>query len=67
MSENKARIAVYFNSGNKAVLDDDLVEFRDASDVPTLPIAEYHGRVLVNWANVCFVREVEEKHDDDAE
>ena len=62
---DEAKIAVYFNSGNKAVLPDDLVDFRSAEDVPTLPIVEYHGRVLVNWANVCFVREVEEKHDDD--
>lgn len=59
------KIAVYFNSGNKAVLPDELVEFRGAEDVPTLPIEEYHGRILVNWANVCFVREVEEKHDED--
>lgn len=66
MNDQK-KIAVYFNSGNKAVFEDAVVEFRGGNDMPTIPISEYNGRVLVNWANVCFVREVQEEHHDDAE
>ena len=60
--EEPKKVAVYFNSGNKAVLETEGLEFRESADPP---ICLIHGKTLVNWSNVCFVREVEEKHDDD--
>lgn len=61
--EEPKKVAVYFSSGNKAVLDEDGLEFREECDPP---IERLNGRTIVNWSNVCFVREVpEENHNDD--
>ena len=62
------KISVHFNNDYTATFADDTrVEFRGGDDYPTVPVSEYGGRVLVNWANVCFVSPVPEKKEDEDE
>lgn len=59
------KIAFYFNSGNKAVFEQDKVSILFN---PVFNPREYiadDGVVVVNWDNVCFMKVVEEKNDDD--
>ena len=60
-------IMVYFNSGNKARFDADKTTFavingqrndRFAPDIDG-------GKIVVNWDNVSFVRQIEEREEDE--
>ncbi len=69
-----SRIKVYFIDEHKAVFDRDKVSFR-GSDGAFFSFSEEieedccysdlvsDGRVMVNWDNVCFVREIEEEEE----
>lgn len=60
------KIAIYFNSGNKAIFDVGKLDIRGLGDAPYGDFeTDYKGMTLVNWANVCFMKEVEDKNDDD--
>ena len=56
-------IMVYFNSGDKARFDSSKVVFVD--DVGDPVHALQNGIVRVNWWNVCFIREVKPKEEDE--
>lgn len=60
------RIAVYYNSGNKAIYNLEDVEFTSSKPVidgwKTLLAQK---RVIVNMENVCFAKPIEEKVEED--
>ncbi len=58
-------IVVYFNSGNKARLPADKTLFaKDPHLAGLMPMVQ-DGHLVVNWDNVCYVREFEEPKEDD--
>ena len=57
--ENTREIMVYFNSGNKARLPADAVIF--ANNGSGVVDAIDSKCIVVNWANVSFIREYEER------
>lgn len=57
--ENKREIMVYFNSGNKARLPADAVIF--ANNGSGVVDAIDSKCIVVNWANVSFIREYEDR------
>jgi hypothetical protein len=59
----KPEIMVYFNSGNKARLPADAVIF--ANNGSGIPEAMESRCIVVNWANVSYIREFEEPKEDD--
>ena len=59
------KIAIYFNSGNKAVFERDKVHVLCKPIFNPKEYIEDDGVVIVNWDNVCFMKVVEEKTDDD--
>ena len=57
--ENTREIMVYFNSGNKARLPADAVIF--ANNGGGIVDAIDSKCIVVNWANVSFIREYEDR------
>lgn len=60
--DKKPEIMVYFNSGNKARLPADAVIF--ATNGGVAGDALDSACIVVNWANVCYIREFEEPKED---
>lgn len=56
-------IMVYFNSGNKARLPADAAIF--ANNGSGVAEAIDSGCIVINWANVSFIREFEEREADE--
>lgn len=64
-----SRIMVYFRDGQKAGFDrdkvsfsnggDNVFSFSEKSEANTFSGLIDDGKALVNWHNVCFVREIE--------
>lgn len=61
------KVAVYFNSGNKAIFDREKVKLlcNQLLFPPLDYLEEHEDRVVINWDNVSFMKVVEEKQDDD--
>lgn len=73
--KGSSRIAVYFVNNNKAEFDREKICFRvgdgtifelgnnyqDEDDYANLVV---DGRTMINWDNVCFVKECAEQDDD---
>ena len=57
-------IEVYFDNGNKAKFPDNKVVFDRTGDTAN-KLDIYKSVAVVNWNQVCFVRAVKEKEDDD--
>jgi len=70
-----SRIMVYFRDGQKAGFDrdkvsfsyggDNMFSFSENSESDTFSRLIDDGKALVNWENVCFVREIVPDPDDD--
>lgn len=58
-------IMVYFNSGNKARLSAEKTVFAKDPYLAGLMDMVQDGHMVVNWANVCYIREFEEPKEDD--
>ena len=58
-----AEISVYFNSGHKAKLDADIVIL--AERCPDISAVVDTDCVVVNWANVSFIRRSREPGEDE--
>ena len=57
-------IEVYFNNGNKAKFQESKVLFdRNGDAANRLDI--YQSMAVVNWNQVCFVKHIESKEDED--
>ena len=70
------QIMVYFVDNHKALMDRDKVLFRDADGTCFAVSDDYKeedeyasliadGKALVNWQNVCWIREYTPKDDED--
>ena len=56
-------IMVCFNSGNKARLPAEGTILTNRPDTALADVRD--GKHVVNWANVCFIREFEERTEDE--